>query len=182
LRYCSEFLAPFQQKSYATPLVVARLFNCYGPRATHPYIIPEIIRQLNDSSTLHLGNLTERDFTYVHDTARAVTALLTAVFPPSHSDGSSLERLEIVSIGSGSSHSISYLAQRLASIMEISDFKLTTDDNHQRPNDIPHFKCSNKKLRKYTNWMPEVEIEEGLRKTVGWFKVHGCRWNLSQND
>jgi nucleoside-diphosphate-sugar epimerase len=171
-----------QQKSYATPLVVARLFNCYGPRATHPYIIPEIIRQLNNNSTLHLGNFTERDFTYVHDTARAVIALLTATFPPPSLYESSPVQLEVVNIGSGSSHSISHLAQKLANIMEVSNFKVTADDSHQRPNDIPRFVCSNKRLHMYTGWLPEVEIEDGLRKTVAWFKDHACRWDLSQND
>ena len=34
----------------STPVVIARLFNCYGPRATHPYIIPEIIKQLSVNS------------------------------------------------------------------------------------------------------------------------------------
>lgn len=179
-RYCREFLASFQQKGYVTPLVVARLFNCYGPRATHPYIIPEIIRKLNNSSTLRLGNLTERDFTYVHDTARAIIALLTAAFSSLHED--SPDQLEVINVGSGTSYSIGYLAQRLATIMGISDFSMLIEKGHQRPNDIPRFNCFNKKLYELTNWIPEVEIEEGLCKTVAWFKTHDRHWDLSRND
>jgi len=45
---------------HSLPVIVARIFNCYGPRATHPYIIPEIIRQLHEGPRLMLGNLESR--------------------------------------------------------------------------------------------------------------------------
>jgi nucleoside-diphosphate-sugar epimerase len=178
--YCSEFFARVQRGEQRTSLVVARLFNCYGPRATHPYIIPEIIKQLDSGNTLHLGNLTERDFTYVDDTAKALIALLTADFQFSVQEDPTCP--EVINVGSGIPYSIAQLVRDLADIMEVSNHKIIMDYNHRRLEDIPRFVCNNAKLRKYTNWTPEVKIKEGLRKTVDWFNVHGCSWNLSQND
>ena len=52
------------------PVIIARIFNSYGPRETEPYVIPEIITQLDKGPVVYLGNLdAERDFTYVSDTA-----------------------------------------------------------------------------------------------------------------
>ena len=42
---------------HGLPTVIARLFNAYGPRETHPYIVPEIIAQLSVSNNVSLGNL-----------------------------------------------------------------------------------------------------------------------------
>lgn len=179
-RYCHEFVSQFRYHDNSRPLLMARLFNCYGPRATHPYIIPEIIEQLSNGNTLYLGNLTERDFTYVHDTARAVIALLVENFPSPRKDDS--EQLEVINVGSGISYDIARLAHLIAEIMEVSDLKIVTSPDHQRQNDIPRFVCDNTKLRQCIAWMPEIDIEEGLRETIAWFKAHNCRWNFSPND
>jgi nucleoside-diphosphate-sugar epimerase len=54
-----------------------RIVVLYGPRETHPYIVPEIIGQLSVSSYLSLGNLeAKRDFTYVDDIVAALDSLL----------------------------------------------------------------------------------------------------------
>jgi nucleoside-diphosphate-sugar epimerase len=53
------------------PIIILRQFNTYGPRETHPYIIPELITQLNRGNRLKLGNIkARRDLTYVDDSAR----------------------------------------------------------------------------------------------------------------
>lgn len=172
-RYCREF-----HQSHDTPIVIARLFNCYGPRATHPYIIPEIIKQLHESTILHLGNITERDFTYVHDTAKALIALLEADLPADKDS----QDIPIVNIGSGSAYRIDHLAEKLARIMEVPNVKIIADEERERQRDIPRFVCDNTLLNYSTGWQPEVSIDAGLRETVAWFKEHGCRWNFSHND
>ena len=60
-------------KENGFPTVVLRPFNTYGPNFTEPYIIPEIITQIqNNTSNLTLGNTNStRDFTYVTDTVDA---------------------------------------------------------------------------------------------------------------
>jgi len=41
----------------------------------------------------------------------------------------------------------------------------------QLPVDDPHVRCPDiSKARKELKWQPKVEIEEGLSKTIEWFK------------
>ena len=55
------------------PVVIIRPFNCYGPRETQPYVIPEIISQLSKTNIVKLGNVdAKRDFTYVDDIVQGI--------------------------------------------------------------------------------------------------------------
>jgi nucleoside-diphosphate-sugar epimerase len=157
------------------PVVIARIFNCYGPRETHPYIIPEIITQLNEGSVLSLGNISaERDFTYVDDTARALIAVLESEIPNG----------EVVNVGSDVTYSIEYLAHKIAELMGVRNLEIRQDPRRLRRLDLAHLRCDNTKLRRYTGWSPQIGIEDGLRKTIEWFWEHNSRWSWenSMND
>lgn len=153
---------------HGVPVVIARVFNAYGPRETHPYVIPEIIRQLHRGEIVHLGNVrAERDLTYVHDTARALIAILDSDVPNG----------DAVNVGSGESFSVEWLTSRLGEIMRRPHLEIRHDPRRDRRADIPRFRCDNAKLRRYTDWRPSVDIDTGLRLTVEWFLTHGARWS-----
>ena len=153
---------------HGVPVVIARIFNCYGPRETEPYVIPEIIAQLNRGPRIALGNIkAERDFTFVHDTAKALISVLTSDVPNG----------EVVNIGSDTSYSVEWLARKLAEIMEVEPLQIVADPARFRRRDIDRFRCDNTKLRKYTDWKPVVGIDEGLKITVDWFLANGARWS-----
>jgi nucleoside-diphosphate-sugar epimerase len=158
-RLCATFHA-----EHRLPVIVARLFNCYGPRESHPYIVPEIIRQLHRGPTLRLGNLdAERDFTYVHDTARAILALLTA----------DIQAGTAVNVGSGTRHSIRDLVGQLARIMGVDGLRLETDPHRLRRQELHRLQCDNSRLVARTGWQPTVSLEDGLRRTVDWYRAAG---------
>jgi nucleoside-diphosphate-sugar epimerase len=149
-------------------VIVARIFNSYGPRATHPYVIPEIIRQLEEGPQLRLGNVeAARDFTYVEDTARALVAIMESDLPGG----------DVVNVGSGHAHSVASLVKKLATIMGRTDVQLELDSSRLRRHDIQRFCADSGKLRRATGWEPRVSLEEGLARTVAWFREHGCRWS-----
>ncbi|XYI03548.1 NAD-dependent epimerase/dehydratase family protein [Sorangium sp. So ce1128] len=153
---------------HGIPVVIARIFNAYGPRETQPYIIPEIIAQLHRCSTLCLGNTkAERDFTYVHDTARGLIALLE----------SSLPNGDVANVGSDCSYSVEWLATTIAELMDVPDLRIEHDPKRLRRMDIDRFQCDNSKLRRYTGWEPSVDIRTGLAATIDWFRANGCRWS-----
>jgi nucleoside-diphosphate-sugar epimerase len=115
-----------------------------------------------------LGNIeAERDFTFVHDTAKALISVLASDVPNG----------EVVNIGSDTSYSVEWLTRKLAKIMEVKSLKIVRDPARFRRRDIDRFRCDNTKLLKYTNWKPAVEIEEGLKMTVDWFLANGARWS-----
>jgi nucleoside-diphosphate-sugar epimerase len=153
---------------HRVPVVIARIFNCYGPRETEPYVIPEIIAQLHRGPQIALGNIkAERDFTFVHDTANALISVLASDLP----DG------EVVNVGSDTSFSVELLARKLAEIMEANSLEIVIDPARLRRKDIDRFRCDNRKLLKYTHWKPTVRIDEGLKMTVEWFRANGARWS-----
>lgn len=157
------------------PVVIARIFNCYGPRETHPYIVPEIIAQLNRGNELQLGNTkAERDFTYVHDTARALIDVLRSSLPSG----------DVVNVGSDCSYSVEWLVYTIARIMQIGEPRILKDPGRFRHLDIDKFRCNNEKLKRYTNWTPRTGMIEGLSATIQWFRDNGCRWSWehSEND
>ena len=156
------------ESEHGLPVLCARIFNCFGPRATEPYVIPEIIAQLSRGNVVTLGNLeAERDFTYVHDTARWLIELFRSDVPPG----------QPVNVGSDNSHSVERLAHTLAAIMGIRDLEIRVDPRRERRRDVQRFRCDNTLLRRYVDLGRRIGLEEGLALTVAWFRAHGSRWS-----
>lgn len=154
-------------KEHNIPVVIARIFNCFGPRESEPYVIPEIITQLSKGIAVRLGNIkARRDFTYVTDTCKALIAVLKSDIPNG----------DIMNIGSGKDYSIEELAYLIGKLMGHKKIKILIEKERLRRFDVNRFCCDNRKLKKYTNWKPQVSLEEGMKKTIKWYNAHG-RWS-----
>lgn len=148
-------------KEHDFPAVIIRPFNSFGPKITQPYIIPEIVTQLiHNNSILKLGNVeSERDFTFVSDTARG---MIKALF--------SDEAIgETINLGSGRSLKIKKIAKIMSSIMG-KKIKIKQDKKRLRPFDVNRLICDNRKAKRLLDWSPIVSIEEGLKITIDWIK------------
>ena len=101
--------------SFDVPVVIARPFNCYGPRQSSRAIIPAIISQIvNGNKKINIGNVKPtRDFTYVTDTCEAILKL--------SKNKKSLG--QVVNIGSNTEISILNIVKKIKKIM-YSDAKL----------------------------------------------------------
>jgi len=150
------------------PVRIARIYNCYGPRETQPYVIPEIVTQLARGPVVELGNLdARRDFTYVADTARGLIATLLSDLP----DG------DVVNVGSNETHSVRELVARIAPLLGREDPVIKTDPRRLRRFDVQCFQCDASKLRERSGWRPTVGLDEGLKRTVDWFLQNGRAWS-----
>jgi nucleoside-diphosphate-sugar epimerase len=153
---------------HEVPVVIARIFNAFGPRESEPYVIPEIILQLHRGNIVRLGNLeARRDFTYVNDTARGLMALIL----------SRVGNGEAVNVGSGDAHSVKEVAELVAGLMGRSDLKIEVDPARLRRRDIELFRCDPTRLKALTGWEPSVNFRDGLTKTIRWFHDNGSRWS-----
>ncbi len=149
------------------PVIILRQFNVFGPRETHPYIIPILIEQLSKSSSLKLGNTkATRDFTYVSDAARAAIMLMKT----DKAVG------EVVNSGSGMEVSVEEIAGKIGKIMNHKKIEITVEQKRLRPLDVQRLHCDNAKLRKLTGWQPKVSFEDGLKKTIMDFEDRGRKW------
>ena len=147
-------------KEHNLPAVIIRPFNCFGPNITQPYIIPEIIRQIENGDVIKLGNLNaKRDLTYVTDTARGIILSLVKEGVIG----------EVINIGSQRSFSIKELVSLISEIMG-KKVSIEIDPSRFRPYDVDTLICNYERATKLLGWKPEIAVKEGLEKTVEWAK------------
>lgn len=162
-RVCYTF-----HKEHDIPVIIARIYNSYGPRETEPYVIAEIITQLSKDNIVHLGNIeAKRDFTYVADTARGLLETICSDIP----DG------EAVNIGSNKIFSIKELVGMIAELLGHDQHEIRIDARRLRKFDVNVFQCNFSKLNQATGWCPGVGMRQGLQLTIDWFNEHGRRWS-----
>ena len=147
-------------KEHNLPAVIIRPFNSFGPNITQPYIIPEIIRQIENGDVIKLGNLNaKRDLTYVTDTARGIILSLVKEGVIG----------EVINIGSQRSFSIRELVSLISEIMD-KKVSIEIDPSRFRPYDVDTLICNYERATKLLGWKPEITVKEGLEKTVEWAK------------
>lgn len=171
-KIAADKLAESYHLSYEVPVVTLRPFNTFGPRQSTRAVIPAVITQLAAGSRqLRLGALTPtRDFTFVTDTAAAFVAVGTA--PAAAVVG------ELFNASTGVEVAIGQLAEDIATVMGVSaDF--TEDCQRLRPKDSEVMRLigDSSKLRERTGWQPRYSRQEGLARTIEWFREPG---NLSR--
>jgi NAD dependent epimerase/dehydratase len=150
-------------RSFDLPVVTVRPFNTYGPRQSARAVIPTIITQLLDGATeVRLGSTTPtRDMNYVTDTCAGFIALAKA-------DGSVGRD---VNVGSGREASIGTIAELLISMIA-PHARIVSDEARLRPgkSEVERLLCDNTLVRELTGWAPQVTLEDGLARTVEWFR------------
>jgi len=150
-------------KSFQSPVKLIRPFNVFGPRQSSRAIIPAIISQiLNKNERIVVGNVhPKRDFTFVNDTCEAFVQVLKS------------KELygEVVNVGNNQSISIEDLIPKIQLILG-SELEINVQNTRVRvaTSEVDHLHCNNEKILKTTDWKPEVNLTDGLIKTVDWMK------------
>ena len=160
-KIAADAMAMSFYNAFNLPITIARPFNTYGPRQSARAVIPTIITQIaNGAKEIKLGDVTPtRDFNYVEDTCRGFIALAEC----DESIG------QTVNIGSNFEISIGDTLNLIKELMD-SDVKFITDKQRIRPEKSEVFRlwCDNSKIEKLTGFKPQVDIKEGLQKTIDW--------------
>lgn len=150
--------------SFGLPVVTLRPFNTYGPRQSARAVIPTIITQALTGNTVQLGSLDPvRDFTFVTDTARAF--LLAA--EKSEAVGKTIHT------GSGIGISIGDLARKI--LLQVNPgARIITGEERVRPerSEVMRLVCDSRRAWEDLGWRPEVALDEGLSRTIGWVRDH----------
>jgi len=159
----ADRLAESYYRSFGLPVTIVRPFNTYGPRQSGRAVIPTIITQLlAGREEIHLGSITPtRDFNYVEDTVRGFISIL-------RNDSTIGEE---INISTGIEISVGMLADEL--INQISpSAKIVCDEIRLRPekSEVERLLGCNKKIKRLTGWTPEVNFEEGIARTIDWFR------------
>jgi nucleoside-diphosphate-sugar epimerase len=153
--------------------VTLRSFTTYGSRESLPYFIPEMIRQCLKEPKIQVGNLkTSRDFTYVDDTAEAMTAALKT---------ESIEG-ETINIGTSKTWKMKDILTLIKKQTKTQEKPVTLDKTRLRPNDVKTLITDNSKAQKLLNWKPKTPFQEGLRKTIQWYLKNGKLWGYEKRE
>lgn len=154
--------------AFATPCVTVRPFNTYGPRQSPRAVISRIIQQVMDGGPVRLGSLwPRRDFTYVTDTVAGFLRAAEA------EDAVGQE----FNLGSGADISIGELAQTILKVTGC-DREIISEEPLERPADseVSRLLADNRKAARVLGWSPSVSLEEGLGRTVEWWRCKPGRF------
>jgi len=157
-----EYLKLFT-RLYGLETVSIRYFNVFGPRQDpgSPYsgVISLFIKWLlaGERPTIYGDGEQTRDFTYV---ANVVDGVLRACEAP----GASGESINVATEGRVS------LNQLLGELQRIIGTRLEPIYGPPRVGDVRDSQASIAKARRILGYEPSVPFEEGLRRTVAWFR------------
>jgi UDP-glucose 4-epimerase len=160
--YCTAFY-----ESYGLPTTAVRYSNIYGPGQdpANPYC--GVVAKFTEALLEHRpplihgdGNQT-RDFTYVDDAVEATLLAATS----QRSIG------EVFNVGTGVETRVNDLARMLAAAIGVDVTPLHTD--RRDVDNIRRRVVNIEKTRRALRWVPEVTLDEGLRRTVEWQRREG---------
>jgi NAD dependent epimerase/dehydratase len=161
-KIAADAMAMSFHNSFDLPVTIARPFNTYGPRQSARAVIPTIITQIASREKLiKLGDISPtRDFNYVEDTCRGFVALAEC----DEAIG------KTVNIGSNQEISIADTLNLIKELMS-SDVEFLSETQRVRPEKSEVFRlwCDNSQIEKLTGFRPQVDIREGLKRTILWF-------------
>jgi GDP-L-fucose synthase len=143
--------------------------NLYGPGDNFDlhtsHVIPALIRKCVEAQEKNVESIVvwgdgspTREFLYVEDAAEGI--LLAA----EHYDGS-----EPVNLGSGQEISIKDLIQTISRLTGFSG-ELVWDAS--KPNGQPRRVLDTSRAEQYFGFRAQTDFEDGLRKTIDWFRQH----------
>lgn len=158
-----ELLAKYYTEQYKMKIGIVRPYNCYGPRDHFDqkvsHVIPALIKRVFDGENPLIvwgsGNQT-RAFLYVKDLAEGI---LLASENYCVADPINLGTDEEVSI-----RDLIRMILNLSNLKREVSFDITKPDGSSRRN------SDNSKAKKLVGFRAKTKLEDGLNKTIEWYK------------
>lgn len=158
-----RLLFEFSQR-YGLSSVILRLFNVIGPRATQPYFVPEMIRQIAHGGVIKHGNLDSvRDFVWIGDTVDAFVAASRL----------HLDDPFAVNVASGIAWTMSDILHTLLDLSGSLGQRLELDSNRVRNPDLERLVGDPSLAQERLRWRSQVDVPNALSRTFGWYMRHG---------
>jgi UDP-glucuronate decarboxylase len=156
----AETLMMDYHRQHRVDIRIARIFNTYGPRmaVNDGRVVSNFIVQAlkGEDLTVYGEGQQTRSFCYVSDMIKGLIALMEQE-----------ETMGPVNLGNPNEFTILALAEKVIALTgsksSIVYNPLPQDDPVQRKPDI-------EKAKTYLNWVPKVQLEEGLIQTIEYFR------------
>jgi dTDP-glucose 4,6-dehydratase len=162
----SDHLVMAYFDTYHLPVTITNCSNNYGPFHFPEKLIPlQIVRALNDKPFPIYGQgVAVRDWLFVEDHASAIELVLNK------------GRLgETYCVGGDSERNTVEVANTvLGKLGKSHDLMKHTMD---RPGHDPRYSIDHTKLTTELGWKPSVTFEEGIERTIAWYKENEAWWS-----
>ncbi len=161
-KYMGEHTLAAYSELHGIDWVALRFFNVYGPRQAHDHPYANVTCKFAYAAAMGHGvrlygdGMQTRDFVYIDD---VVESMLTV-------SGGSQQR--VYNVGTGTDISILRL---LGVAQSLANEKLPVEALPPWPNDIEQIKADISRLSDEFGWSPKTPVEEGLARTVDWFRT-----------
>lgn len=158
----AEALTMAYHRIHNVDIRIARIFNTFGERMrkNDGRVVPNFINQAlnNKPITVYGDGKQTRSFCYISDLIEGIYKLMISNIN------------EPINLGNSEEHTILEFAEIIKKLTKTRSkigFKpLPVDDPHVRCPDIT-------KAKKLLKWQPRVSLEEGLMRTIDFFKITG---------
>jgi CDP-glucose 4,6-dehydratase len=162
----AEAIALSYWPAYGLPLAVTRFANVYGAGDLNfSRLIPEaIVAVLEDRRpAIRSDGSPERDFLYVDDAVAAYLAIEHAVGAGGPAAG------QAFNAGGERPHSVAEVLETIAAVSG-REIEPEYHGTGSPRGEIDRQYVDSSKLRKLTGWRPEVDLRNGLRRTLEWYR------------
>lgn len=159
-----EKMCEFFSRISKTKYTAIRHSNIYGPfdkyDLEHSHVFGATITKVmtaKDKIVIWGDGSESRDLLYISDLVEFVEIILNSQKTP----------FELINIGYGSAIPISDLVQK---IIKASGKKIKTEYDSSKPTIKFSLSLNIDKAKKVYNWKPKITLEEGINKTINWYK------------
>ncbi len=155
-------------QSYNIPGVIIRPFNNYGPCQHLEKVVPRFITSaiLKEPLTVHGDGSASRDWIFGEDVARAIAMFIHAPVDK--------VRGEVFNLGTGKSISVLDIGKKVINIFRLDEKYLSFME--ERFGQVSKHISSTEKAERVVGFKAEVSFEEGLQRTIQWYKQNHHKW------
>lgn len=164
----NELYANVFHKTYGMEVIGLRYFNVFGPRqdpnGAYAAVIPLFFKAaLNNESPVINGDGTiTRDFTYIDNVVKINISALTVTKPEAFG--------KAYNVACGNTTTLTQIWER---IKEISNCHTNAIYGEQRKGDILQSLADISLAKEHLNYHPSVNVNQGLEKSLEWYKNLG---------
>jgi len=161
---CADLITQTYAYSYNLPAVISRCGNFYGGGDLNwNRIVPGTIRSVlrQRSPIIRSDGQFVRDYFYVEDGAAAYLLLAEKLAENRALSGHAFNFSNEIQV------TVLELAEKILALM---DSNLELDIRNEATNEIRHQYLNAEKARRMLGWEPLFTLDEGLRRTIAWYK------------
>jgi CDP-glucose 4,6-dehydratase len=166
---CTDLIARSYFHAYGLPVATTRFANLYGGGdLNRSRLVPEAVAAAlaGRAPVIRSDGTPERDFLAAEDAAAAYLAIASALLDPGGG-----ARGEAFNAGGDRPHSVLEVVEAVCRAAG-ADVRPEVRGTGTPDGEIDRQWVDSSKLRALTGWTPRLGLDEGLRRTVAWYRSH----------